>query len=95
MEVYEVRVGKYKTEWYQNNKLHHLDGPAIECPNGYKAWFQNGVRHRLDGPAREYTNGTVEYWIDGKELTEEEFFSRTKPCLGKKVIVDGIECTLS
>ena len=72
MEVYEVRVGKYKTEWYQNKKL-----------------------HRLDGPACEWADGCKEYWIEGEELTEEEFNRRSKPCIGKKLIIDGIEYTLS
>ena len=95
MEVYEVRVFKNRVEWYQNGKLHRLDGPAVENSSGYKVWYQNGVCHRLDGPAREWADGTVEYWIEDKLLTEEEFLSRSKPCKGKKVIVDGIEYTLS
>jgi len=28
--------------WYQNNKLHRIDGPAIEHANGDKHWYQNG-----------------------------------------------------
>jgi len=28
--------------WYQNNKLHRTDGPAIEYANGAKYWYQNG-----------------------------------------------------
>ena len=81
--------------WYQNNKLHRLDGPAIEWAEGGKEWFQNDQLHRLDGPAVEYADGRKEWRLEGERLTEEEFNRRTKPCLGKKVIVDGIEYTLS
>ena len=44
-------------EWYQNNKLHRLDGPAIENVDGTKEWYYHGLRHREDGPAVEYANG--------------------------------------
>jgi hypothetical protein len=37
----------------------------------------NDQRHRTDGPAIEKPNGTVEYWINGKELTKAEFAART------------------
>jgi len=30
MQEYQVKVYKDRTEWFQNNKLHRLDGPAIE-----------------------------------------------------------------
>ena len=43
--------------WYQNDKLHRLDGPAVEHINGFKQWLQNGKFHRLDGPAIEWLNG--------------------------------------
>jgi len=111
---YEVRVydngDKY---WHQNDKLHRIDGPAIELADGYKAWYQNGERHRTDGPAIEYPNGHKEWHQNGKlhrtdgpaieradgykawclegiELTEAEFNTRTKPsCSGKVVEIDG------
>ena len=28
--------------WFQNDKLHREDGPAIEYVDGYKAWCING-----------------------------------------------------
>ena len=54
-------------EWrLPNGKYHRLDGPAIECADGYKAWYVDGKLHRLDGPAREYANGSKEWYVDGK-----------------------------
>jgi len=73
MQEYQVKVYENRTEWYQNGKLHRLDGPAVECTKGYKEWYQNGQRHRLDGPAVECRNGIKVWYVEGKCLTETEF----------------------
>ncbi len=46
---------------------------------------ENGELHRLDGPAYVLTgdNGRREYWIDGKHLTEEEFYDHPD-CTAKR-----------
>jgi hypothetical protein len=81
--------------WYKNGQLHRTDGPAYEGSNGDKEWWVDGKRHRADGPAIEYPDGEKYYYINFECLTEEEFNNRNKPCLGKKVTVDGVEYTLS
>ena len=53
--------------WYQNGKLHRLDGPAVEHSDGYKAWYQNGERHRIDGPAIEFADG-YKKWLQNDKL---------------------------
>ena len=58
--------------WYQNDQLHRLDGSAIEYSHS-KYWYQYGLLNREDGPAVECSDGYKEYWVDGKNLTEEEF----------------------
>ena len=67
--------------WYTNGKLHRTDGPAIEWvnvyDNGTRSWWLNGKRHRIDGPAIEYASGKKQWFLDGKEVTEEEFFIQT------------------
>jgi hypothetical protein len=55
----ECKNEKY---WYQNGKLHRINGAAIECSNGYKSWYQNGLQHRIGGPAIEYADGDKEWW---------------------------------
>jgi hypothetical protein len=67
---------------------------VFEC--GPKFWYLNGVLHREDGPAIEYTNGGKEWWINGKEITEQEFLSRKQrnPCDGKIVEIDGVKYKL-
>ena len=54
--------------WYnKNDKLHRLDGPAVEFANGTKWWCQNGKLHRLDGPAVEYADG-YNWWYQNDKL---------------------------
>ena len=98
METYEVKVDSYGSKlWYQNGKLHRLDGPAVEEADGSKRWYQNGKLHRLDGPAVEEADGTKEWWIEGTFYTEERFnkITTSRPLEGKKVVIEGIEYILS
>lgn len=67
METYTVQVYGGTREWYQNDKLHRLDGPAIEFADGTRYWYQNGQRHRTDGPAVECADGT-RYWYKNNLL---------------------------
>ncbi len=59
-------VAKYGEFWFNNGKLHKIDGPAVLRPNGTKEWWLNGKLHRENGPAIEYSNGDKEWWINGK-----------------------------
>ncbi len=79
MQEYTVKVYNNRTEWYQNGKLHRLDGPAVEWANGDKSWFQNGQYHRLNGPAIEWVDGGKEWWIKGEQLTRDQFNQRANP----------------
>ena len=55
--------------WFLNDKLHRLDGPAIEYSDGTKVWYANGFRHRLDGPAYEGYNGDKEWYVNAIYLS--------------------------
>jgi len=65
-------------EWYANNKLHRLDGPAVIEKN-YEAWYVGGERHRSDGPARIWSQdfpdallkGKKEWWLNGKKCSQK------------------------
>jgi len=61
--------------WYQNDKLHRTDGPAIEYAYGDKAWYQNGKLHRTDGPAVEYSDGGKAWYLGGQRLTYSQLNS--------------------
>ena len=84
--------------WYINGQRHRDNGPAVEYANGDKSWWINGKYHRENGPAIEFANGDKEWWVNGKNYSEQSFNNyikkQNKPCLGKKVIVDGIEYEL-
>lgn len=95
MKTYKVTVNSAGTIiWYINGKLHREDGPAIVDDYGNERWFLNDKLHREDGPAVMDADGEKRWYINDERLTEEEFNNQTKPCIGKKVIVDGIEYTL-
>ncbi len=50
--------------WKVNGKLHRLDGPALEYPDGTHAWYYYDVVHRADGPALRTQQKSYEwrYW---------------------------------
>jgi len=92
MTTYTVKVNDDGTKrWYQNDKLHRTDGPAIEYDDGTKRWYQNDKLHRTDGPAVEYADGSKEWFLEGIALTEAEWRNKVSPapCDGKMVEVDG------
>ncbi len=68
MQTYKVTVDEQKTiRWYNDKeKLHRLDGPAVERANGCKAWWVDDKLHRLDGPAFERADGYKAWYVDGK-----------------------------
>ena len=85
--------------WHFNGKRHREDGPAVVRADGYKAWCVDGKPHRADGPAVEWPSGGKWWYLNGEELSEAEFNQRmaekSRPCVGKKVWVEGVEYTLS
>ena len=50
-------------EWYQNDKLHRIDGPA-QLTNNYKRWYRHGILHCSVGPAL-VTLATEEWYQHG------------------------------
>ena len=66
-QEYTVRVYEGYTEYLnKEDKLHRLDGPAVEHSNGDKWWYVDGKLHRLDGPAIEYSGGAKYWYVEGK-----------------------------
>ena len=68
-------------EWYLHDKLHRVDGPAIENTDGTKYWALHDKLHRIDGPAVEYANGSKLWFLDGKQVnvqTQEQFLQMMK-----------------
>ena len=71
---YRTEVDEYGIRSYydKSGQLRRLDGAL------HNAWFYNNQRHRTDGPAIIWTNGVKEWWIGGKQLTEDEFNQAVK-----------------
>lgn len=63
-------------QWYLEGKHHREDGPAIQMPTiSIFQWYHHGKLHREDGPAEARSLKAKDgiYWIDGKEITKDEF----------------------
>ena len=59
---------------------------------GSKFWYLNDKRHREDGPAVEYTDGSKEWFLNGIEYSEEEYWNQLKP--PKELTITEIESLL-
>jgi len=44
--------------------------PEIDA-DGTRRWYKNEELHRVDGPAVESADGSKEWWINGKDVTNE------------------------
>lgn len=87
--TYEVRVYDYGVQyWFKDGKIHREDGPAIVSAN-VQHWCKDGKMHREDGPASVFSNGRHFFYINGEEMTEQEFLERTQPA--KELTVAEIE----
>jgi len=63
-------------EWYINGQLHRVDGPAVVDKGvDYEAWYIHGKRHRKDGPAVTYYDGRVEWALEGRTYSKEDWFN--------------------
>lgn len=50
---------------------------TVVVERGTTTWYVDGKLHREDGPAIEDANGHKRWFLDGKELTEEEHALRS------------------
>lgn len=80
--------------WYQDGRLHRLDGPAVLSADGSVwKWYKDGMQHRENGPG-ESDGRYLYYFFDGKlhredgpvmeslgEKCEQFFFLHGKPFL--------------
>ena len=94
MIEYKVKVYDNRSEWRLNGKLHRTDGPAVEWTDGDKFWHLNGKQHREDGPAVE-CNGDESWYINGVELSEQEFNDRNKVELTLEDIADKFNININ
>ena len=51
--------------------------PVVEIDEyGTKSWYLKGKLHREDGPAIEYADGDKSWYLNDKEVTEEEVMGK-------------------
>lgn len=58
-------------EWYKDEFLHRMKGPAVIYENMVHYWYQNGNLHREDGAAAIWLDPKInppEWWIKGKKI---------------------------
>jgi len=77
----KVKVDEYGDKLYLNDedKIHRLDGPALECLNGSKYWYINGNKHRNIDPYVEWSDGEKFWWFKGeRHRVGGSFYSYSK-----------------
>lgn len=57
--------------WFLGGRLHRVEGPAVEMPDGTKIWWLHGKLHRDGGPAIERPDGNNEWWKHGTQITPQ------------------------
>jgi len=70
--ILPMRIGN-AIMWTGDSKLHACGMPAVVHNDGSEEWYRRGVPHREDGPAMSGPATGDKYFIDGVELTLEEF----------------------
>jgi len=88
-----VQMADGHEEWQVHGQYHRDGGPAITWASGTKEWYQHDKLHRLDGPAVTRTDSKDEYYVDGRPLTEEEFYRYVDQITGEVLIPPGKKLT--
>jgi hypothetical protein len=64
-------------EWWKNGAIHRAGrDPAMIFTNGSKFWCIDGEIHRTDGPAAEFSNGKVAWYLNGDNLSFDEWLDK-------------------
>ena len=74
--------------WYIHGVLHREGGPALVSIR-HMEWWNNGTLHREDGPARIYFSGDKEWYLEGKNITKEEWWLRIPDEYKTKALFNG------
>lgn len=66
-------IGGVKHWRYKNCRYHRLGAPAVIYPDGRYEYRMNGKLHCDFGPAFVSAKGNIEYWLDGKSYSKENW----------------------
>jgi hypothetical protein len=61
-----------RVEYRFGDKLHRVDGPAVEDVKGTKSWWREGRLHRTDGPAIMWSNGSFICLLNNSIVTRQK-----------------------
>jgi hypothetical protein len=59
-------------------------------PYGSKHWYLKGIRHREGGPAVEWSDGTKLWYLNGKQVSFEDYILELERRGLKNKIVDTL-----
>jgi hypothetical protein len=65
-------------EWWLGDRLHRVDGPAVEDIDGAEQWWLNGELHRADGPAVEYPDGFKWWYLNDRRYKFDDWLEANK-----------------
>jgi hypothetical protein len=68
-----INVIDFKSCKNNEDQLHNENGPAVIIDDT-NFWYKNGQLHRIDGPAIEWKNGDKEYYLNGLEISEKNYY---------------------
>lgn len=78
--------------WYAHGKLHREDGPAEIVGCSFR-WYKEGKLHRTTGPAVRLLNGHRLWYVDGRQLIEDEFVRFVDNLTGEILLPPGRKLT--
>ena len=60
-----IHVSNSEKQYWENGKVHRVDGQAIVYANGDKFYYQNNMLHRENGPAID-SDGSRYWYVNGE-----------------------------
>lgn len=77
--------------WFKDGVKHRGgDEPAYLAADGYKEWWHYGMPHRTQGPAVVFPSGETRYWLDGSEMTKDQWKQALRTFLAQQEIEKAI-----
>lgn len=72
-----IRDGEIQA-WFKHGKRHRIGAPAYiqkrhSYHMSYEEWWFEDKKHREDGPAVTFEDGRKEWWLDGRQIPEQDF----------------------
>lgn len=69
-----ITFGKLAITWKYHGAVHRdNDLPAKEWYYGLQYWYRHGYIHRIDGPACSDNGDNDQYWLYGKQMSQEQW----------------------